>query len=85
MVSIPMGETDWFGKQSEPMRELYRKYDASRDRWIEEFAAAGERGEIVRKTNPANQIWLYCANFKYTEMMRRSLMLKDKKWQRTGN
>ena len=51
-------------KQIDLMRALHRKYNGDRDRRIEEFATAGERGEIVRKSNVANQTWLYYARFK---------------------
>lgn len=77
-----MGQMDWFGKQAELMRELYRKHNGDRDRCVEEFAAAGERGEIVRKSNVAKQTWLYYASFKYREFVRRGFMDKDIKWRR---
>jgi hypothetical protein len=37
-----LGETDWFGKPADLMRQLYRKLNGDRDRCIEEFAAAGQ-------------------------------------------
>jgi hypothetical protein len=71
--SEPMGQTNWFGEQAELMRALYRKHKGNRERCIEEFAAAGERGDIIRKSNAANQTWLYYARFKYSELLRRGL------------
>jgi hypothetical protein len=38
-------------KQIDLMRALYHGYNGDRDRCIEEFAAAGERGEVPRVSN----------------------------------
>jgi hypothetical protein len=61
-------------RQTDLMRALYRKYNGDREKCIREWAAAGERGEIVRRSNVANQSWLFYARFKFEEGIRTGWM-----------
>jgi len=50
------------GAQSDLMRILYRQYHGDRQRCIEEWAAAGERGEIKKDCKLS---WLAYARHKF--------------------
>ncbi|MFN0104679.1 MAG: hypothetical protein ACKV2U_21645 [Bryobacteraceae bacterium] len=63
--------------QADLMRALYLLHNGDRDLYVRDWAAAGERGEITRRSNLANQSWLKYGRFKFEEGTRTGWMFKD--------